>query len=420
MLLGREPLDFDLVSYASIEDVASLIASRIGSRPFWMDEKRGVLRIVMKPSGRSIDISMPKGSVIEEDLLSRDITINAMGYDISNDRLIDPASGLHDLNQGIIRLLSEENLISDPIRSLRAIRFSVVLDFALEGETLKMIRTNGKLIEKVSPERIKQEVIRALDSPGGAKFFRLLAWAGLLPVIFSQYLPATGNLDNWHSVFRFAIPVSVEMDGLLYCADALMPGSKSLLNQEVEAGVSRASLLRLASILLGLEDARREGIAPRVKGNIHESESFGKRVASFCTSLRFSSPASRLVKNILGKQRLTERILSRKETSTLELYRFCKATEDYLPEALLLSLAWAQAHDLIQRQNATMIWEYYRDVYTEYKKKPLVTGDDVMKLLGRPAGPAVGECLRKVEEARASGIVRTRSEALKFLQSTSC
>lgn len=420
MLLGREPLDFDLVSYAPIEDVADLVASRIDSRPFWMDEKRGVLRIVRKPSGGSIDISRPKGAVIEEDLLSRDITINAMGYDILNDILIDPASGLHDLNQGIVRVLSEGNLISDPVRSLRAIRFSVVLDFALQGDSLRMIRNNRRLLEEVSPERIKQEFIRALNSTDGAKFFRLLAWAGLLPVIFRQYLPESEIAsENWHSIFFFAIPVSMEMDALLYSADALMPGSTAVLQQEVESGVSRASLLRLAAFLLGLEDASLDGFFARAKRNVHDVESFGTRAAIFCSSLRFSSHAARMLKSILGKLSLTRSILSRKEIPRIESYRYCKDMEDYLPEALLLALAWAQIHDEVQRQNASMIWEYYRDVYAEYKNNPLVTGDDIMRFLGKPAGPDVGRCLLKVEEARAGGIVRTKSEALKYLKSTS-
>lgn len=421
MLLGREPLDFDLVTYASIEDVAGRIAAHTKSKPFWMDEKRGVLRIVKKSFGESIDISKPKGAVIEEDLLSRDITINAMGYDIANAVLIDPAAGFHDLNQGIVRILSEDNLISDPIRSLRAIRFSVVLDFALQGETLRMIRNNRILLEKASPERVKQEFMRALDSQCGAKFFRLLAWAGLLPVIFRQYLPETERaLENWHSIFRFAIPISAEMDGLLYSSDALMPGSAALLHQEIEAGLSRASLLRLAAFLLGLEDASFGGGAAGTIRNTREIESFSNRAASFSSSFHFSSHASRIMKKTLGDLSLTGRVLSRKDIPPLELYRFCRTTADYLPEALLLSLAWGQVHDVVQRQNASMIWEYYRDVYSEYKKNPLITGEDVMELLGRPAGPDVGKCLLKIEEARAGGIVRTRSEALEFLQGTSC
>ncbi|HQJ10215.1 MAG TPA: hypothetical protein PLF54_14500, partial [Deltaproteobacteria bacterium] len=225
--------------------------------------------------------------------------------------------------------------------------------------------------------------------------------------------------ENWHSIFLFAIPVSMEMDVLLYSAESLMPGSTSLLQQEVESGVSRASLLRLAAFLLGLEDAGPDGVVARTKRSAHNVESFGTHAAGFCSSLRFSTHAARMLKRILGKLSLTRSILSRKEIPRIELYRFCKDIEDYLPEALLLALAWGQSHDVGHRRTASMIWEYYRDIYAEYQNNPLVTGDDIMKLLGRPAGPDVGKCLQRVEEARAGGIVRTKSEALKFLKSTS-
>ncbi|HRR70418.1 MAG TPA: hypothetical protein P5146_14090, partial [Desulfomonilia bacterium] len=62
MLLGRVPTDLDLVTFDPVEDLARGIAERLKSRPFWMGEKRGVMRIVLKPKGVSIDISMPKGA----------------------------------------------------------------------------------------------------------------------------------------------------------------------------------------------------------------------------------------------------------------------------------------------------------------------------------------------------------------------
>ncbi|MGB4109791.1 MAG: poly(A) polymerase, partial [Desulfomonilia bacterium] len=62
------------------------------------------------------------------------------------------------------------------------------------------------------------------------------------------------------------------------------------------------------------------------------------------------------------------------------------------------------------------IWEYYRTVYRAYKEDPLVSGSDVITLFGVASGPEVGRCLQAVEEARARGAIRTRSEAIEYLR----
>ncbi len=413
MLLGRDPLDLDLVTYSNIEDLAGSIASRIHSRPFWMDVNRGVLRIAVKGGG-SLDISKPKGKNIEEDLFSRDLTINAMAYEISEGIFLDPASGLKDLMSGVVRFISERNLLDDPLRALRAVRFSVTLDFALQEETSRIIRKHADLLKAVSPERIKQEIFRALDSVHGAKFFRLLVWTGLIHSLYPGSLTGTRDLHQiWQPIFSLALPVSLEMDGLIYAADALMPGSSAVLEQEEESRVKRAALLRFTAFLLGLRDARREG--PAHEGP-DDGDSFADLAAGFCTSLRFSSSSTRMVRNLLAQVNDTRAILSRSDASPLGLYRFCEEEADYLPEALFLSLAWAQAHNVVLRQWASAIWEYYRTTYLVQKKTPLVTGKDVMEILKSPSGPQVGSLLRQIEEARAQGVVQTRRDALKFLQ----
>ena len=70
MLLGRVPPDFDLVTYEPVEDLAARIADRLGARPFWMDERRRVIRIALKSLSANIDVSEPKALSIEEDLRS--------------------------------------------------------------------------------------------------------------------------------------------------------------------------------------------------------------------------------------------------------------------------------------------------------------------------------------------------------------
>jgi len=418
MLLGRVPMDLDLVTFNPVEDLARRIAERLKSRPFWMDEKRGVMRIVLKPKGVSIDISMPKGADIEEDLRSRDLTINAMAYDVSRRILIDPLSGSKDLSRGIIRLISEENLIDDPLRGLRAIRFSVTLDFAMDAGSCQMIKRNAPRIKNVSSERIMQEFVQALGSMHGSKFFRLLTWKMLVPVLFAPYFSSEHGppQDLANALFLTVIPACQELDGIIYACDALMPGCSVLLDQETQAGVKRSVLLRLAGFLLGLENLENELRLNRGGKDPSYRDSPRDRAAAFCSSLHFSSRSVGMVRDLLGSHGRTEEMLLKGDPSPVDIHRFCEDAGEYVPEALLLSLSRVQTHEALPRQTAARIWEYYRTVYRAYKEDPLVSGSDVITLFGVASGPEVGRWLQAVEEARARGSIRTRSEAIEYLR----
>lgn len=417
MLLDRVPLDFDLVTFAPIEDLAGKIAERLQSRPFWMDEKRGVMRIALKALGASIDISEPKGSSIEEDLKSRDLTINAMAYDFSRRILIDPLSGLKDLSRGMIRIISEENLIDDPLRGLRAVRFSVTLDFAVHEESCGMIRRNASRVKGVSGERIRQEFVQALGSVHGSKFFRLLAWKELVPVLFAPYFSGQAHPPGLsHALFIAVIPACQELDGIMYACDALMPGSSACLEQEAESGVKRGALLRLAAFLLGLENLRKEHLQNREEGESLPADSPDDRAMAFCSSLHFSSRSVRMIRDLLGSQEHAEKLLSQERPSSIDLHRFCEGIPAYVPEAIALSLSRAQTHESLPRQTAARVWEYYRTIYREHKKNPLVSGNDVMNILGSVSGPEVGKWLRTIEEERARGVIQTRNDAMNYLR----
>jgi hypothetical protein len=122
-----------------------------------------------------------------------------------------------------------------------------------------------------------------------------------------------------------------------------------------------------------------------------------------------------MVRGALESQALANGLLSRDEVSPLDLYRFCQKTAPVLPEALLLSLSKPHARGKARRQTASLVWEFFMNVYRAHKENPLITGRDVMEAVSGVSGPTVGKLLSEVEEARALGLVKTKNEALDFL-----
>jgi len=109
---------------------------------------------------------------IEEDLLKRDFTINAMaivfddavGLGATQTVLFDPSNGLEDLQNGILRPVSLKNIEEDPVRILRGFRIAGQLDLEIDKQFLKWTKENRSLLDKSPKERIRDEILKIFDS----------------------------------------------------------------------------------------------------------------------------------------------------------------------------------------------------------------------------------------------------------------
>lgn len=107
-------------------------------------------------------VNFDSGISVEDDLVRRDFTINAMAWALDSSDLVDPLGGKLDLENKILRMTSPESFVEDPLRMLRAIQFAARFEFAIEPETFKAIRENAQLISTVSAERIAEELTKLL------------------------------------------------------------------------------------------------------------------------------------------------------------------------------------------------------------------------------------------------------------------
>jgi len=152
-----------------------------------------------------------ENGTLEDDQKRRDFTINAMSIGLNEDDyglLIDPFNGLSDLDNEIIRTPLEPNITysDDPLRMMRAIRFSTQLNFTIEENSLKAITNNAERIKIVSTERITDELNKIILAPNPSRGFKLLLNTGLLKIIFpemaelqgAEYKEGRGHKDNFY------------------------------------------------------------------------------------------------------------------------------------------------------------------------------------------------------------------------------
>ena len=171
-LLGRPVLDLD-IACSQPERAARAYARRVGGAPFPLSERHGAWRVAIEDD-RTVDFT-PLREVIEDDLASRDFTINAVARPLDGGDPVDPFEGRADLEARIIRAVSDTVFEDDPLRLLRAVRLEDELGFRIEPRTEGLIRKHSGLVDRPAGERVLGELCR-LSASG----YRRLGDLGLL------------------------------------------------------------------------------------------------------------------------------------------------------------------------------------------------------------------------------------------------
>ena len=171
-LLGRPVVDLD-IALADPRAAAHAYARRSGGAPFPLSDRHGAWRVALD-GGRTVDFT-PLRSAIEDDLATRDFTVNAIAVPLAGGEAIDPFGGRRDLDELVLRRVSDGAFQDDPLRLLRAVRFVDQFGFTLEEGTAALIRASAHLADRPSGERIVAELEQL-----SARGFRLLDELGLL------------------------------------------------------------------------------------------------------------------------------------------------------------------------------------------------------------------------------------------------
>ncbi|MFW5853488.1 MAG: CCA tRNA nucleotidyltransferase [Patescibacteria group bacterium] len=208
LILNREPKDWDITTSATPEEIITLFDKTVYENDF------GTVTVVHeteKPTSSLREVEITPFRVetdysdnrrpdqvtftpnLEEDLKRRDFTINALAYRPTTETLTDLFDGIKDLKNKAIKTVGEpvDRLKEDYLRMLRAVRLATELEFALEKETAQAIKTTAENIKRISPERIRDELVKIIMSKQPLMGFTLLRElnieAHILPELHQAY-----------------------------------------------------------------------------------------------------------------------------------------------------------------------------------------------------------------------------------------
>ena len=323
-------------------------------------------------------------------------------------------------------------LADDPLRALRGVRLEAALGFRLTRGTVAAIRAVAPALPAVAAERVRDEVLAVLGLPAAARAFRRMDALGLLGVLVPEVeaMRATAQpAPHRFPVLEHSLRALAAADRVLARLAALVPFGEDLrahMDEPLGGGVTRGQVLKLGALLHDVaKPETRRLVQGRVRFFDHDVVG-AERARAIGRRLRLPERAlgvlERLVRHHLRPMHLgaSGRLTNRARS------RFYRDLREDTQDLLLLALADAAA---VTGTSPWSVWRralLIRDLLGGWQElqaieaaPPLLRGEDVMHRLGLAPGPAVGRALARVREAQALGRLKTRDEALAYLDSLS-
>lgn len=199
----QQPSDYDFATDATPDEVIAIFRKVIPT-----GIQHGTVTVLFKgeqfevttfridddySDGRRPD-SVTYTADIYEDLARRDFTINAMAVDIKSGDLVDPQDGRRDIKRKVIRAIGvpEKRFHEDGLRIMRACRFTAQLDFSIEEDTEAAMKSCKKQLDQVSPERIREELLKMLSADSPSKGFYAMERTGILEDLLPELARCRG------------------------------------------------------------------------------------------------------------------------------------------------------------------------------------------------------------------------------------
>jgi poly(A) polymerase len=401
-LLGLDPKDYDIATSAVPSEVLELFpgSNEVGAHFGVVIAKHGGHHIeiaTFRTDGSYRDGRRPESvtfSTAPEDARRRDFTINGLFEDPDTGEVIDYVGGLDDLKAGIIRAIGDAHarFTEDGLRLLRTVRFAARIGFTIEPVTDAALRDCAPLLDRISPERIRDEFSKILTSPRRRAGVEHLVETDLIRHFLPELLPTIGceQPPEWH-------PEGDVFTHTMIMLEMLAP----------DAPIE----LCLAVLLHDIAKPPCRTIDPdgRIRFNGHDA--LGAQMTE--TILRRLRYPNQVIADAVSMVARHMQFMNVQKMRVAKLKRFmAEPTFDREMELHRVDCAssngFTDNYEFLQAREAEFAAE-------PLIPPPLVTGKDLIKL-GLQPGPRFKEILEAVQNEQLEGRILEREDAMVFLK----
>ncbi|MER7797071.1 CCA tRNA nucleotidyltransferase [Microbacterium sp. NPDC096154] len=424
-LLGRTTHDLDFTTDARPDDILRIVTPISSAQ--W-DIGRAFGTIGARVRGEQVEITTYRadsydgvtrkptvefGDTLEADLTRRDFTVNAMALKVPEVKLVDPTGGVEDLIAGVLRTPIDPRISfgDDPLRMLRAARFSSQLGFDVEERTLEAVSALRETLSIVSPERVQSELTRLLGTDDPVRGIRVLVESALI----DQFLPEVSALR-------------LEVDEHHHHKD-VYEHSLTVLRQAIEHEHERFPdqqpdvALRLAALLHDIGKPRTRKLEKGGVVTFHHHDIVGARMArKRLQALRFDGETTDAVTKLIE---LHLRFFGYAEGAWTDsaVRRYVRDAGDQLERLHILTRADVTTRN---KRKAVRLARAYDDIEARIVAlreqeeidsiRPELDGNRIQEVLGIKPGPEVGRAYRFLLDLRLDEGVLGPEEAERRLR----
>jgi poly(A) polymerase len=410
VFLGTDPGDLDLTTSARPEEVRDIAArwadkvweTGIGFGTVGLRKGSTVCEITTyrseryQPDSRKPEVEY--GTSLIADLSRRDFTVNAIAARLPSLELVDPFGGLRDIRDKVLRTPGspEDSFTDDPLRILRAARFAAQTGFSVQPEVRAAMGALAGRLAVVSAERITTELTKLMRAPGAdgpGRGISLLVDTG----VAAQILPEVPKLR-------------LEVDEHFRHKDVYQHTLSVLrraITLEPDYGLDGDLRIRLAALLHDIGKPKTRRLLPDGRVAFHHHEVVGAAMArDRLTALRFPAAVVADVSALVGLH-LRFHGYADGEWTDSAVRRYVRDAGPLLSRLHILTRAdcttrnakkaarLARAYDNLERRIEVLAGQEELD-----RIRPDLDGNQIMKLLGIPPGPAVGRAYRYLLDLR--------------------
>jgi len=431
--LDKKSYDRDLILLdADAREFSLMIADFFNGKFIPLDEVNKIYRVVLPDKVNYFDITNPVENSLEKDIMRRDLTINAIAVNIRTGEIPDfCADGLADIQNRIIRGISESNFTDDPLRILRIFRFHSLLGFEIDTSLLNIADKYSELITKPAKERILYELMKLFCGKFAHNALLKMDECSILAEIFpfvNELKQVPPNLHHHLDLFHHSIE-TVRQVGILY------ENASDEVKKHLEAvdfgGFPRMAHLRLACFMHDIGKFSTWTIEEETGRHrfIKHDDVGAKLAAPLLKSMSFSNKQIEYIKLIIKKHMYPTAVVSAPEVNEKIMMRFVRKMGDdaidniLIAQADRLSALGPEITEDIVNDNISALnklLSFYLSAKQTLKPLPkLLDGNEVMKILGIEPSPLLGKILEAIKEAQISGEISTKDEAIAFVKNFS-
>ena len=430
-LMGKISYDRDLIVVD--EDAKSFsqkVAEFFDGVFIPLDEENKIYRIVLKDKKNFLDITNPIGGNLEEDIMRRDITINAVAVNIKTGEIPSFCEfGIQDIQNKIIREIKEENFTDDPLRMLRVYRFYANLGFEISPELLNITKKHASLINKPAKERIEYELMKLFDGEFAAQALLKMDESEILEIIFpfvKELKQVPPNLHHHLDLFNHSIETVNQVQKFY----EISPKEVQEHLKKVDfGGFSRLAHLKLAALMHDIGKFSTWTIEPDTgRHRFIKHEDVGAKLAiPILKKMCFSNKQIDYISYIIKKHMYPTAVVSAPELNDKVMMRYVRKSADNAIDTIIIAKAdrvSAQGPEITKElveENITLLdklLQFYLNTKETLAPLPkLLDGREVMSILNINPSPILGKILNKLHEAQISGDILTKDDAVRFIKS---